>query len=585
MSDELQSQYKTGNYRRTSISATAGIVLAVLVALLFVVRSFYSCPGFEDESYQALCVVHWKQAPLGMFIFWQAHLWTVLFGDSYLSLRLFNSVILMSAFALSAWYFYYRTHLKTYAYWVFVLSGFLGLIETSIMYCWDTGPMVLYTLVAIASIEYIITKKTYLLCVLGCLVCLLGLSRVSLIILFPVCLCGLCFLKGLHTDKKNIARNALLFTICYIITFLIVTTLMSGSPVNYIDSFVPDNIISGHSVCEVIYDSFYSIGEAGARQFVGVFSVCMGLWLVTGGITKQKLSVAMVSAFLTGLIELIVTYDGKGVETGYSAAGMGLLLWVLALPVLSNISNNRKDSTVMTVVGVMILWLIIPSLGSDNMFIRCNASGLLGVTVAGLYPYMTIQQRSLIKNTFIIAIVAYGTAGIARMTCVAADMSVTLREYPKMQGIHVTETNKEELMEVFGIVKTLERAGVADRLNFDGKRYLFNYTLQKSPVYNLHQFHWSKTCKADIYKREMALAQYDGWMFYDVTMEKISGIDSMLIDNGFVCVENRITNRIDSDKCDSRNAKRIMLFLKKPYADLYTKQIDGKDVIKVKNNR
>lgn len=83
----------------------------------------------------------------------------------------------------------------------------------------------------------------------------------------------------------------------------------------------------------------------------------------------------------------------------------------------------------------------------------------------------------------------------------------------------------------------------------------------------------------------MALAQYDGWMFYDVTMEKISGIDSMLIDNGFVCVENRITNRIDSDKCDSRNAKRIMLFLKKPYADLYTKQIDGKDVIKVKNNR
>lgn len=577
MYSEQRSQYKPDYHRRTPVSVTVGIVLSVVVVLLYIVRSFYSCPGFEDESYQALCIAHWKQAPLAMFIFWKAHLWTMLFGDSYLSLRLFNCIILVSALVLSAWYFYYKTHIKAYAYWIFVLSGFLGLTETSIMYCWDTGPMMLYTLVAIVSIEYVGTRKPSLLCVMGCLVCLLGLSRVQLIILFPVCLLCLCFIKSLNTNKRYILRNALLFTICYIITFLIVTTLMSGSPVHYINSFVPDNIISGHSVLEVIHDSFYYIGEAAARQFIGIFAICIGLWVVTGDNTKQKYSVAAVSAFLTGLVELIVTYDGKGVETGYSAAGMGLLFGVMGVPLLNNVSANRKHRTAVIVVGIMALWLVIPSLGSDNMFIRCNACGLLGVTVAGIYHYMTLRQKSWMKTTFFIAIVSYGTAGIARMICVVADMSVTVSDYPKMQGIHITETNKEELLGVFGIVENLEMAGIADRLNFDGKRYLFNYTLQKAPVYNLHQFHWSKTCLSDVRKRELAIDQYDGWLFYDVTMEKIAGIDSMLIDNGFVCVENRVTRPVDHDRWNSRTDKRMVLFLRKQYADRYSRQTDWQE--------
>lgn len=567
----IQPENKLGNQRLCRVVTLSGIVLSVVTALLFILRAFYSCPGYEDESYQAMCVARWEQAPLGMFLFWKAHLWTTVFGDSYISLRLFNSIIILATLVLSTWYFYYRTHSKVYAYWMFVLSGSLGLIETNIMYGWDSGPMMLYTIAAIVSIEYFYTRKRLLLCVLASLVCILGLSRVSLIILLPVCLIAVSFVKNLRPRNVSGLNSALMFVMCYASTFLIVTTLMIGSPGNYIDAFVPNNIISGHSIREVIAVSFYSFGEATARQFVGLISLCLAVWVLKGQYTIKKLVLMTVMAFVLGLIELIVSYDAKGVETGYGAVGFTLFAGVIAMPLVWRIANGQKCFKVGMLIGILSLWLLAPSLGSDNMFIRCNACGLLGVGIGAIYRFMTARQLLWVKTVFICAIVAYGTTAVVRIFCMAADMTETLADYPKMQSIHMTKANKKDINEVFGIVKRLETLGVSDRVNFDGRRYLFGYTLQKSPIYDLHIFHHSKTRSDEIARREIVLNHYDGWLFFKVTMEEISGIDSMLISNEFVCVENSIKKTCKDSSYIDNEGRGLILFVRQQYADNYIK--------------
>ena len=120
-------------------------------------------------------------------------------------------------------------------------------------------------------------------------------------------------------------------------------------------------------------------------------------------------------------------------------------------------------------------------------------------------------------------------------------------------------------------MKRLETLGVSDRVNFDGRRYLFGYTLQKSPIYDLHIFHHSKTRSDEIARREIVLNHYDGWLFFKVTMEEISGIDSMLISNEFVCVENSIKKNCEYSSYVDNEGRGLILFVRQQYADNYIK--------------
>lgn len=562
--------------------AMVGIGVCILVVMAYVIRPFFVAPGYVDESYQALCVGQWKTSPVAMFLFWQGHLWTVLFGDSYLSLRMLSALITVSSFTVSCGYLGFRTGSWRDAVWMFALCGSLGLIEAHLMYNWDVAPALLYSLCAILSVEYAYRGRLWVLCLLAVTVCLVGLSRIQLCILFPVYLFYVWRIGSKSGVKLKLSNlRAVIFAVVYLLAFGAVSSLMCGSPIGYIQAFASQNIITGHSLYNL--GSFISIpmfflGMSTSQQFVGIWVVLVAVIYTAASIQNQKnvkITVLLVSIIImVGIVMSLFMYCDAGLECGYGSTGLSLMTTVLFLPVVGNVlrGGTDKHGTNRTLVLCIIwLWFVVPSLGSDNFMAHFNAYGLLPIAVAVIVNDLTAHQKSFLRNLLFFAMVAFGIIAGFRTCNIIANSDQLLDMVPKMQGLHVNKGDKQKILEVCNVTTVLDSIGCGDKVHFDGERYLFTYTLQKAPVYDLHSFH-PLDREHEINRRKSVAREYDAWLFLDVTNEDIAGVDSMLVYEGFVCVENRIWLDLNPD---TTARKGMILFLREPFASRY-RAITGK---------
>ncbi len=577
MPQELNSSSVTSARQYTWLA----VCLSVLVLTAYFVRPFYGSPGHLDESYQALCVQHWRESPLAMFLFWKAHLWTALFGDSYLSLRMLSAVITVLSIAVSCWYLGYRTHSWKNAAWMFVLCGSLGLIEAHLMYNWDTGPTLLYSLGAILMVEYVRTRRLWILGALGAVVCLVGLSRVQLFILFPVSFVYIVWMaRRQRASSRNTLHRMVIFVTVFLATFTVFTTMMNGSPVEYVKAFVPQNIITGHSPGDIgryLTVSLYFLGRYAAQQFLSLLVICVALWN-TGSVCNEKTRIYVCSIFLAilGGVLMSVYMDSEfGMECGFGSTGLGIMVTALLLPVIGNIMRGKRSKIetckIIMIVGLWI-WFMAPGVGSDNFMSHFNAYGILPVTISVVVGQLPENQKTFLRYMLLFATTGFGITAAVRTTSVILSMDEPLGGLPKMSMIYSNAESKNEIVEVYDVVTALNVINCADRVNFDGNRYLFNYTMQTAPVYDLQNFH-PLDKKYEIARRRNAAGMYDAWLFHTVTKGYMSGIDSMLVDEGFVCVENRIDNDTNPVAEERRG---LVLFLREPYASRYRKHIGNR---------
>lgn len=570
----MVSYLMSSKIRNARISDILAVVCAILVLAWYVMRPFYACPGHLDESYQALCVTKWLESPLAMFLFWKGHIWTGIFGDSYLSLRFLSCLITVMSISVSCWYLGWRTSSVRNGLWMFVLCGGLGLIETHLMYNWDVGPAFLYSLCAILSVEYIRTGRLWFLIIFAMGGCLLGLSRVQLFVLAPVCLAFVWF----TARKRGNPRYAILvYMVSYVLAFCIVTTVMAGSPQAYFDAFVPENVITGHSVSNLgrfISIPMFFLGMYTAQQFICVVVICLGVWYFYGSKIPLKNYIMIFIAITAGSVMAIYMDYEFGLECGWGSAGLSLMVFVLLVPVLRNVIRGDEDKLHGHTEALTMLWIwfFVPGFGSDNFLSHFNACGLLPVACAVVYRWLTQNQIMLLRGVFIVALVTFGTTIIIRTHNIISYTTVSLAGFPKMQGLHTNEISRQEILETYDVVTVIDSIGCRDKLNFDGNRYLFNYTTQKAPVYDMQNFH-PQNRQYEINRRRKVAGQYDAWLFHTVTHDYIEGIDTMLVDEGFVCVENRIDNDTNPVAEERRG---LVLFLREPYASRYRKHIGNR---------
>lgn len=554
--------------RNAHIGDILAVVCVILVLAGYIMRPFYAGPGHLDESYQALCVTRWLEAPLAMFLFWKGHVWTKVFGDSYLSLRFLSCLITLMSIGVSCWYLGWRTSSVRNGLWMFVLCGVLGLIETHLMYNWDVGPTFLYSLCAILSLEYIRTRKLWLLIIFAVAVCLLGLSRVQLFVLAPLCLAFVWLATGKRNKHNNQVCAILVYMISYMLAFCIVTTLMTGSPQAYIEAFVPENVITGHSVSHLgrfISIPVFFLGMYTVQQFICIIVICLGIWYFYGKKIQLKNYIVFFSAVIAGSIMAVYMDDEFGLECGWGSTGLSLMVFVLLMPVLHNVIRGEKaryrDLTM--ALSMLWIWFLVPGFGSDNFMSHFNAYGLLPVACAVAYQWLTQKQIKLLRGVLIIALVAFSTTVVIRTYNIITYTTVSLADLPKMQGLHANEISRQEILETYEVVTVLDSIGCSDKLNFDGNRYLFNYTMQKAPVSDLQNFH-PQDRQYEIDRRKEAARLYDAWLFHTVTHDYMEGLDTMLVNEGFVCVENRIDSGLYKEE-----HRGMVLYLREPFASRY----------------
>lgn len=520
------------------------LCLAAVVAVIaaFALRPFFAGPGYGDESYQALCVRHWDRSPLAMYTFWKGHLWTSVFGDSYLSLRFLSCLTTMTAVALSCGYVGWRMRSWRAGAWLFVLCGSMGFLEPNLMYNWDVAPSILYVIWACASVEYWRGGRLWQLCLISAAVTLIILSRVQLIVAIPVEAFFVWLSARRHTGSqswygKPWAATAIAITV-NIIVFLAVTAVMIGSPEKYFAAFVPDNIISGHSLQSLsryISLPLYFLGEFVGHQILSVVGLSVGLWLSLGTTSRLKSIIGFVVPVAAGIMISLYFCESAGMDAGFNSAGMtlllGFLLFIPAYHCMHPETEKEKD------LGI-ILWLIciiylMPTFGSDIYIMRLNACCLLPVVVYLIDWPSNKKFTRMLENTLSVSMSAFFTAMLVKVTLLPIYLPEKITDMPRLTGLRTTTYRLTDLKGMYQLYQIASEEYGSDRVTYYGDaRYSFSYSFQESPIPYLHKFHTLDDESEQKLLKDLT-GRYDAFIFCYVMSRDIAKVEPVFLTGGF----------------------------------------------------
>lgn len=240
------------SYRRIVSKRPARIALALsLIAagmLLPMVLVPFEDFRFSDEPYQAYCCEHYERAFLGMLSFWIGNIWMKIFGQTYIALRYLMTLCYIATAAIGCIYVRKRGFSLLQTSIIFTLSS-LGLVFSYLpLYGWDAGAYPFTALVLLIVLLYIDSPKRKYSFLLGAACGLMTLSRIPLVALVPIVLTIIVvadYKSGFR--KKSIAIELARFAATYLATILTMTTIMVGSPLNYLNAFIPENTVAAHS--------------------------------------------------------------------------------------------------------------------------------------------------------------------------------------------------------------------------------------------------------------------------------------------------------------------------------------------------
>lgn len=540
-------------------------ICVVLVIVMAIIRPFYAALGFGDESYQALCVRHWNTSPLAMYTFWKGYVWTSIFTDNYVYLRFLSLITTFGAILLSCTYYAWRAHSVRKGLWVFVMCGFLATFEGHIMYNWDVGPSLLYSLGTIFSIEYYRRPRLWITSLFGATVALLAMSRIQLSVLFPL---GILFVTVIGIKKQYKKRTAFFtvgFVLSAILMFIVTSMIMVGTPMNYFRAFSPANIITGHSLSDihriivlVVYEFKYLIIHT-CPTFLAVIT---GVWVFIAKNPNKWLYLSIVTLFIA-IAQAIILCDPGSLDIGLNSAGLPLALFALFLLPFYNAVTSHGHGNLTMLILILLFWILIPAFGSDVFIMRLNVALVMPLClIIGLHLNSRLQR--LLSAVCIISTISFGGTAIAKTIIEMNQMSRGLSEFPKHEGLHAQPRNYYEFKTIYDLHRSVQEAADGARVNFDGSRYEYTYSLQDAPVAYLHKFH-SRDSLQEIADIHAAADNYDVWFFCHSTRSEINIVKRALTDEGYVPVYDDLhTQKATIEESEARGN---VIYMRQPHAN------------------
>lgn len=548
------------------------IVCVIAVGIMALIRVRYAAMGSVDESYQALCVLRWSETPVAMFSFWKAHFWINWFSDGYLSLRIYGTLITYGAVALTSAYCGWRAASWRPGAWMFVLCGLLACFENHIIYNWDVAPSVLYAVGAIMTIEYWRTRHIWKLCVLATVLTLLALSRIQLV---TAVIGGVFFVWYANRFRQNSQDDSswwpvLVYLFVCGATFWITTTVMTGSPEAYIAAWRPENVITGHGVSDIgriVGLTAYNIGFVTMHMFISLMAVCTGIYLSISPYARYKLITGTIFMIFAGVAEGLIIFDDSAMDFGCHSAGVPVVLFLLLLLPFCRQAGESHSKTPVVMLVCMAVWWLLPAMGSDVFVRRLNGYLMIPLIVAVIVPKLDYGLLRRLMAVGAMCMVGFGTIDIVKTVAMPVVMTESLDSLPGHKGLYSSKSYKNEYMNVYRLYELVKATGCPDtRINFDGCRYLYSHTLQKSSTPNLHVFH-EKPGKDMAALREPLIKDYDAWILCGVDDRETVVLTNMLVSHGFVCVYTGL-KQPEARNTHSRPQGNVVC-LRQPYARVW----------------
>lgn len=113
-----------------------------------------------DECYQALCVRSYENAPLAMLSFYTGHVWTTIFGEGILQLRVLMVLCYQISVALPCIYLYRVSRRPLLSAFMFMMLSVGSRMTVLQLYGWDAGAYPFFSAAFLAFIHYVARHNT-----------------------------------------------------------------------------------------------------------------------------------------------------------------------------------------------------------------------------------------------------------------------------------------------------------------------------------------------------------------------------------------------------------------------------------------
>ena|GEM_PF-2813635 len=538
-------------------------VVSVMTALSLVVPWIglgLGAANNGDEGYMNLCIRDYQNSPLAMLTFYIGHLWTSLFGDSFLTIRRLGYAMGTLAILIGCTYYFQRTRKMLQAAFLFALGCAVMSLERFLIYNWDVGAYPYYALLAVLVIDDIRRPRIWKVIAAGFTMCMLAMSRIQLVILMPVF--AVMVAMPVRRDLKMCAGHVLAYLLSVSVAFVLLTWVMCGSVSSYINAFSQDNIITGHGLKDMMR-TYYIFKDKFAVN-ISAFSLSLSVIIVSVAMTICPTVFRVQKSILYGFIAflgfsyylvLLCIYSTVfNILTSFT----GIVLFLLLLLPVCNLFKAKKERV--PVLQLVVVWVLLaaPVLGSDYSICRMFSSFLLAPIMTILYPYSLRYAKlgRLLRNLMSVCCVAYGFAMVGRVYVSAEYACHPMDDFQLQKGIRSCWWDYKEWMKIREMTRSVEETGA--RLNYDGWRYAFAYSMQSAPVTNLHLYHVQNN-EENIERRRKVVHLYDAWLMAYVEQQNVDGIRRMLEDEGFEIVRDGVYNSGDG----------VLLMMRQPFADRY----------------
>lgn len=481
-----------------------------------------------DVCYQALCVRDYGNAPLAMLSFYVGHVWTLLFGDGLLSLRVLMVLCYQLSAAMGCLYLYNLTRRPVLSSFMFMTMAVGSQLCTMTLYGWDAGSYPFATLAMLSLLRYYRRPSLPNSVLVGIAVAVAVMSRITLL-----CLLLLALIVVIAAHRKSVKRIISASAAglgAFLVTSALLAILMCGSLQGYIQSWQPDNIISGHldiggylwrlkAQFGVIFTGYGIFMTAAASALaVRVMRFRYAPWAIVGGMITLTVAIAV--------YRVIVIDEGYDVVFGFMQP---FLIMFLLLPVIYNQVYGREldysRGSLLIVAAVSLC--MIP--GSDCILERLLTIPTVPVACALTIGAFTPTVRRITGYMGVAAVVVFIYGYSRNVKRFDTDVSA----YPRLEGLYDYPSAKVRLDEIVPVLGSLETTG--RRPVFYGyNKQIYNYLFADTCVRRINDFHFAD--RDDEIRR---LSEYiDGFTDIIVT-QNIDGISMPELTN----TENYILSR------------------------------------------
>ena len=198
-----------------------------------------------DESYQALCVRSYQTAPVAMLTFHLGALWQDVFGNGIFALRCLARLCVVAAIAIGALYYARRRKDVTGGCFLFMVCSLIASCAVLPLFNWDTGAYPFQALLLVTALETLRRPRWWICLALGGLCAVCTVARVPLAVTLPLALL-LVWWRLRKRGQSSIMPLSAAVVSGFVVVWLLLTSAMCGSPAAYIETFIPENFISGH---------------------------------------------------------------------------------------------------------------------------------------------------------------------------------------------------------------------------------------------------------------------------------------------------------------------------------------------------